>query len=446
MIDRALEVQHTFAPHGHVLTNVGVWSPDSKWIVYDVRSDPAGAVFDGQRIERVHVETGEVQVLYQSSRGACCGVATYHPAADKVVFIHGPEDPTPDWQYCAYHRRGVIVDVERPDIATTLDACDITPPFTPGALRGGTHVHTFNRDGWVAFTYEDHVLAQSHEDVLAREGNQRNLGISAPYAPVTVSRAHHRNHDGSHFSVLVTRTHDRPRPGSDEISKACEEGWLGEGGYLQSDGSWQRRALAFQGTVIASSGEFVQEVLVVDLPDNISTAGTSGPLSGTTTTRPHPPQGTTQRRLTFTTDRKYPGIQGPRHWLRSSSDGEQIAFLMRDNAGIVQLFTVSPRGGPIRQISHYEESVSSAFTWSLDGRSIAHVLGASVVVIEVATGEYRRLTDVGVQAISPRPEACVFSPDGQRVAYVRPVEQHGQRWNQVFTVRVGSHSKKKNQI
>jgi hypothetical protein len=31
----------------------GVWSPDSRWIVYDTRSDPAGAVFDGETIEAV---------------------------------------------------------------------------------------------------------------------------------------------------------------------------------------------------------------------------------------------------------------------------------------------------------------------------------------------------------------------------------------------------------
>ena len=34
--------QITTAPHGHLLTNVGVWSPDSRWIVYDVRSTPDG--------------------------------------------------------------------------------------------------------------------------------------------------------------------------------------------------------------------------------------------------------------------------------------------------------------------------------------------------------------------------------------------------------------------
>ena len=41
----AEERQLTHAPHGHVLTNVNVWSPDGRWIVYDVRT--VDSVFDG---------------------------------------------------------------------------------------------------------------------------------------------------------------------------------------------------------------------------------------------------------------------------------------------------------------------------------------------------------------------------------------------------------------
>src|SRR5437763_7486917 len=91
--------QITTAPHGHILTNIGVWSPDSRRIVYDVRSDPAGERFDGNRIETVDIETGEVRLIYQTKGGACCGVATYHPSEDNIVFIQGPENPTRDWRY-----------------------------------------------------------------------------------------------------------------------------------------------------------------------------------------------------------------------------------------------------------------------------------------------------------------------------------------------------------
>src|SRR5262249_16543193 len=55
-----VEKQLTHARGGHILTNMGVWSPGSEWIVYDTRSDPAGDNFDGSRVEMVNIHTGEV--------------------------------------------------------------------------------------------------------------------------------------------------------------------------------------------------------------------------------------------------------------------------------------------------------------------------------------------------------------------------------------------------
>ena len=106
------EIQVTDAACGHILTNVNVWSPDSRWIVYDTRSDPAGEKFDGRTIEIVNVETREVREIYRSRNGARCGVATFSPTANKVAFILGPENPTDDWQYNAWHRQGVVIDIE----------------------------------------------------------------------------------------------------------------------------------------------------------------------------------------------------------------------------------------------------------------------------------------------------------------------------------------------
>ncbi len=426
---------------GHILTNVGAWSADGKWIVYDVRSDPAGSVFDGNRIERVHVATGKIETLYKSSSGACCGVVTASPVDGRVVFIHGPENPTAEWSYSAWHRRGAVVDAEKPGRAITLDARDLAPPFTAGALRGGTHVHTFSPDGkWVAFTYEDHVLANLG-DSGDHDLNQRNVGVSVPSATVSVDAGHARNHDGSHFTALVTRTVNHPRPGSDEINRAFSDSWIGSAGYVREDNTRQRRAIAFQGQVITANGQPINEVFVVDLPDDLTRAG-AAPLEGTAKTRPAPPKGVIQRRLTFTADRKHPGIQGPRHWLRSSPDGSRIAFLMKDDAGdaddagddegIVQLWTVSPNGGEAVQLTRNQHDISSAFTWSPDGRWIAHVMDTSVCVTNTASGETFRLTDATDDQHAPRAEACVFSPDGKHIAYVRPVMSAGRTWNQIF--------------
>lgn len=430
--------QITTAPHGHVLTNVGVWSPDSRWIVYDTRSTADGGVFDGSRIERVDVETGRVEVLYESRQGACCGVVTCSPIDDRVVFIVGPERPTPEWSYGPARRQGMVVHAGRPGVAEPLDARDLVPPFTPGALRGGSHVHVFSPDATaVSFTYEDAVLEAA--EGRGAERSLRGVGVSVCGRPVAVPRSHPRNHHGSAFSVLVTRLRDDPQPGSDEISRGCEEGWIGSRGYRRADGSWQRWALAVQGTVRSAAGAEVAEVFAVDLPDDLQglAALTAEPIAGTPSTRPVPPRGVGQRRLTFTADRRHPGIAGPRHWLRSSPDGERIAFLMRDDAGVAHLFTVSPRGGDIAQLTR-GPGVASAFTWMPDGGSIACVIDGRVGLVAADSGRFRPLTEPVSGDPAVRPEACVCSPDGRRVAFVRRLPgPDGRPHNQVCVVDTG---------
>jgi WD40 repeat protein len=406
------EISQFRGPGGCILTNCNVWSPDSEWIVYDTRSDPAGEVFDGTRIEMIHATTGERIQLYEARHGAGCGVVTWHPIEPTVVFIHGPEHPTPDWTYGFTRRQGVIVDARHPGVARSLDARNIVPPFTPGALRGGTHLHVWHPQGdWISFTYEDHWLSQVAVPTSDHDVNQRNVGVAIP-KPVTVPQSHPRNHSGDYFSVLVTRTTATPRPGSDDITRASEEAWVGS-----------RRQLAFQGQVVTVEGKTISEVFVVDLPDDLTIPG-EGPLEGTSTRRPYPPRGVVQRRLTFTASEPYPGLHGPRHWLRSSPDGRLIGFLRPDRNGIVQFWTVSPDGGPPMQITDHPWPVASAFTWHPNGRSVAYVLDHSVCLTDVATGRTQRLTDRYDQA--PRPESCVMSPDGTKIAFVRHRHGHNQ--------------------
>ena len=430
--------QITVAPHGHVLTNSGTWSPDSRWIVYDIRSAADGSTLDGTRIERVDVETGRVEVLYESRNGPHCGVVTSSPVDDRVVFILGPESPTPDWSYGAARRQGVVVRASRPGVMENLDARDLTPPFTAGALRGGSHVHVFSPDGAaMSFTYEDAVLEAAAAGHVATEQSLRGVGVSVCGRPILVPKTHPRNHDGSAFTVLASQLSDSPRPGSDEISKAFEEAWIGTNGYVRADGSRQRRAIAFQGNVVTATGATISEVFILDLPDDLTALSVTGdgPIAGTAVTRPAPPRGVTQRRLTFTADRRHPGIQGPRHWLRSSPDGSRIAFLMRDDAGVVQIFTVNPAGGESRQLTHDALGIASAFSWSPDGRHLACVIDGSVCLVAADGGAVTRLTPPVCDGSAPRPEACVISPDGRRIAYVRHIAgSDGQAWNQIFTV------------
>jgi hypothetical protein len=428
----AIELQLTDAPRDHVLTNVNVWSPDSQRIVFDVRT---GEDFNGTTIEEVELATRGVRTLFASSNGAHCGVATYSPVAPWVAFILGPEHPSADWNYGMTRRRGVLVDTRHPGRIVPLDAMNYAPPFTAGALRGGSHVHVFSPDGlWLSFTYNDEVLARLAAGAGDHDLNQRNVGVAFASGPVSVAPTHPRSHGGSYFSVIVTRTHNRPRPGSDEICRAFEEGWVGNHGYVREDGARQRRALAFQGLVVAADGRTHAEVFIADLPDDLTTPG-DGPLAGTEHRYPRPPRGTIQRRLTFSAGRPYPGVVAvPRHWIRSAPDGSRIAFLMRDENGIVQFFLVSPNGGEPKQLTHGSWSIGSAFTWSPGGRWIAHAMDNSVFATDATSGHSYRLTARRADPAAPLPLACVFSPDGQSIAYLRKVAHAGQSHSQIFVV------------
>jgi Tol biopolymer transport system component len=185
--------------------------------------------------------------------------------------------------------------------------------------------------------------------------------------------------------------------------------------------------------VMTEDGAIISEVWIADLPDDLTLPGDE-PLEGTPTRMPAPPRGVVRRRLTRTAGRRFPGLQGQRHWLRSAPDGARVAFLMKDDEGVVQLWTISPNGGDPVQLTRNPWSVASAFTWSPDGRYLAHVMDNSVCVSEVQSGRTLRLTPRSDDPTAPRPEACVFSPDGRRIAYVRHLAGGQASFNQIFVV------------
>lgn len=407
--------QLTFAPRHHQLTNINTWTPDSRWLAFDVR--PSGASFTGETIEQVNVETGELDVIYRAAQGAHVGVVTVNPQKAQYVFIHGPENPDESWRYDFHHRRGVLVEKGK---ATNLDAMDITPPFTPGALRGGSHVHVFSPDGeWLSFTYNDHVL---HE--LDPKLDLRNVGVALPFGPVNPDIDHPREYAGSRWCALVSRTTPTPRPGSDEINRAYEEGWVGNNGYLKADGSRQRRALAFIGDTLSTRGEKVPELFIVDLPQEEAVWRQASP--GSAVSLPAPPAGVMQRRLTFTHARRYPGLATvPRHWARSNPQGSEIAFLMKDDNGVAQLWLISPEGGEPRQLT-CGEGVQSAFNWHPSGDAIGFVQQNRIVLCDAHTGDITPLTPVQESEISA--DAVVFSPDGEKVAWMQETAGFRQLW------------------
>lgn len=421
-----LEQQITFDSRHHQLTNINIWTPDSQWLVYDVR--PSGSSFTGLTIEKIHVKTHQQQIIYTATQKACVGVVTVSPVEPvRYVFIHGPENPDNQWHYDFHYRRGVIVDDTQLENAVNLDACSLTAPYQAGALRGGSHVHVFSPDASrLSFTYNDHVMHQ-----LGAQYDQRNVAVAIPLKPVIVDKQHPREYDGSYFCTVISQTVAYPQQGSDEINKAYEECWVGTQGYTKADGSQQRWAIAFIGDTVSEKGEKVPEIFLVDLPDDdhaFSVAG-ENPLAGTESRLPAPAKGITQKRLTHTAKRKYPGILNqPRHWLRSSPQGDTIAFLMKDDNGIVQMYVVSPSSQKIKQITQQNWDIQSAFTWSNNGQYLTFICDNSVMLCNAITGELTRLTEKTAQA--PSGDAVVFSPDNKSVAFMRDIDGY----RQIFTV------------
>ncbi|MEO8415553.1 MAG: DUF3748 domain-containing protein, partial [Ginsengibacter sp.] len=318
-------MQLTHDNGGHTIHNTQIFSPDDQWIVYDTRNYDTLIASTGS-IAMVNSQTGEIRELYHTRRqtmyGPGVGAATFSPSRNRVIFIHGVRNSNESNPYGFTRRTGVTIDIAQPFRPIFMDARDITPPFTPGALRGGTHAHNWSADGkWISFTYNDYIMQQlEKKDSSVKD--LRTVGVMVPGLPVQVTTdASGENNSGEMFSVVVAKVTENPKPGSDEIDKAFDEGWIGRIGYQRSDGSWQSHAIAFQGEVINSDGTKKSEVFVLDLPNDLTKENPSQPLEGTNTSRPNVPSGIIQRRITNTVN----GIQGPRHWLRCTPDGKVIA-------------------------------------------------------------------------------------------------------------------------
>jgi len=439
------EIQLTFEPRNHELDNNDNFSPDDQWLVYDTRKavpgPPMQEVGANGSIEKVNVRTGEIVVMYetphQTEYGPGVGAASYHPKENKIVCMHGLLNCDAERPYGYWRRTGVMVDELQPGKAVFLDARDVTAPFTPGALRGGTHRHEWSGDGkWIGFTYNDAIMAEM-EERTGEPVNPRTVGVATGIRPVTVDRdGEGENNQGIWFSALVVKVVPHPTPGSDEISRAFSDAWVGTRGYRKEDGTWQR-ARAFLGNVRDSKGKELTEVFVVDIPERIDIAGEDGPLEGTKTTMPMPPKGAVQRRLTRTEGRKYPGVAAePRHWVRSSPDGSRISYLARDDAGITQVFLVSPLGGEPVQVTHHERPIQSTVRWNPNGEEICYVCDNSIFICEVGEGASfgigRRMT---ARTDEP-PVSPIWSHDGRLIAYNRAVANGRGIYKQIFLLKL----------
>lgn len=424
------EIQLTHSEFGHTLNTGQIFSPDDDWIVFDTRNNDTGIKIT-DRIGVVNVKTGEEKIIYQvpnqTQYGPGVGAASFSPVKNRVVFIHGIRNASTQKPYDFTRRTGVAIDVENPQQPIFMDARDIQEPFTTGALRGGTHAHSWSGDGqMISFTYNDYVIEQlAKTDFEVRD--LRTIGVMFPKQVKVPNTSNVENNDGEMFSVLAATVTENPRPGSNEIDRAFDECWIGKDGYLKADGSRQRKAIAYQGNVRNEQGEVVTEIFVADIPEDMETKLFDENIAGSATTRPNVPKDITQRRITFTQK----GVKGPRHWLRSNVDGSQIFFLSEDDNNLIQVFSVSPNGGEIRQVTKNDFSVSGSINNSPDGRYLSYLADGSVFVTEVKTGVSNRLTQKYAE-----PEnltgVVVWSNDGETLAFNKYVKSEKGCYLQIF--------------
>ncbi|PZR28054.1 MAG: DUF3748 domain-containing protein [Citrobacter freundii] len=428
------EIQLTHDAAGHCLNSTQCFSPDDQWIVYDGRNYDHLIGSTGL-IAMVNVETGEIVKLYetagQTDFGPGVGAATFSPVDDRVLFIHGIRNANQENPYTITRRTGVAIDITNPGVPVFMDARNIIPPFTNGALRGGTHAHTWTADGeWISFTYNDHILAQmAKTDSSVKD--LRTIGIMVPGIRVIVPVNDLENNNGEMFSMLVVDVTSSPLPGSDEIEKAFDETWIGRNGYLKKDGSRQRRAIAYQGNLREKDGTIKTEIFIVDIPDNILQLAATVSLQGSLTERPALPPGLIHRRISFTEK----GVSDqPRHWLRSNASGSRIAFLAEDNKGFIQLFTISPDGGKPDQLTTFAFSIQGPVNFSPDGNHIAYIADNSVFITEVNTASSSRITIRSDEDSKPV-GAVNWSNDGKTLCYNKYVEVDSRKFLQIFLLK-----------
>jgi hypothetical protein len=433
------EQQLTFGPYGHMLNSGQVFSPDDQWVVYDTRNDQTHI---GRTccIEKVNIATGQVKKLYaspgQTLHGPGVGGAAYHPFEKRVIFIHGLLNCNEAQPYGFTRRFGAIVNEDIPYEIEHAEARRIDEPLVPGSLRGGTHAHSWSGDGmWISFTYNDFLIEQLSGNNPKSIKDLRTIGVMAPFS-LNVASETAENFSGRYFSVVAATVTDTPHPGSDEIEKAFDECWIGENGYVKKDGSRQKRAIGFQGHVRNKDGSLQTEVFVCDIPDDVTNAGEGGPLCGTSGTRPSVPRGLAQRRVTFTAERKFPGVRGPRFWMRSSPDGSTLYFLMKDDNGVVQVYEVETTGGDIRQVTRLEHSVDGQFNVSPDGKRIALISDYSVWLANIATGTTSRLTPRSDDDKKAPVGGVLWNKAGNTVVYNRYVEAGEESHLQIFKLQL----------
>lgn len=379
---------------GHMLHHNSVFSADGKWIVYDGRNDDT-KIGETATIGVVNVNSGEEITIYSTSNpsiyGPGVGAASFSPNEDVVVFIHGLLDANKDKPYDITRRFALAVAIAKPNIGIQMDARAVHAPYNAGSLRGGTHSHCWSPDGsMLSFTYNDELV----------DPDLRNVGVMVPLTSPMVVPKGQGNYNGTMYSAILTQVVRNPKWGSDEISKAFDECWIGN----------NAKEIAFQGIVRNDKGESITEIFTVAVdPElilkDVTAVGVKGAL-------PQVPKGIQQKRLSFSEK----GLSDFRHWLRASPDGQYIYALAKDESNNNQIVQCAVSEGKLKYLTTFPFSISSPININAQGDKITFIANNNVYLFDINKGTNTKLTNYSADDFKVV-GAPVFSPLGDIIAF-----------------------------
>ena len=443
--------QRTHGLYGHTLNHRQIFSPDGRCVYYDTRNRDTDIQVTN-RIEKLDLGTSETKVVYQISHpsawGPGVGAVVCHPNQQRLLFIHGLRNCSQSQPYAMTRRFGALVwDTGEPARVAAAEARIVDAPCLFGALRGGTHAHSWSRDGKaISFTYNDAVVEHQALTVANTEKKSagsdrstltdlRTVGVMIVDRPGVSPIEDDENFSGEFQSWIVARVVQHPRPGSDDIDMACEECWVE---------NRSQRTLAFLGRVRTSCGEPAQEVflaewtdpsLSVENDDNQATFDSEfAVLDSEGRLAPRP--GIRVRRLTHTAG----GISGPRNWLIGSPDGARLYFPMPDREGAVQIHFVDVDTGSVVQLSHLEHSIENQLAIRGDGQWLSALSNSLPTLVHAMTGETRIVSNLP-EEISEITGTIHFLPDGSGLLMHAYTDASGAKssantWLQLWTCSV----------
>jgi hypothetical protein len=423
--------QRTFDPVGHTLNHRQVFSPTGRFAYFDSRNADT-QIASTDRIGRIDLQTCEIDWLYRvqepSPFGPGVGAVACHPERERLIFIHGLLHCGPEYPYRATRRFGAVLDVRHPasSVIEHAEARCIASAPPCGALRGGTHAHSWSADGRaISFTYNDAWVEQLHHEGSGPV-DLRTVGVMYCDQPVEAaspdsSRSLSENFSGTAYAMVVAPVSSCPCPGTDAIDSAREECFLGR----------SRHALAFIGRVRTQQGEAIDEVFVSRWPERPVLP--SGVCSIDGEGRLEVPPFVKADRVTRTEDRPFPGVSGPRAWLVAAPDGNAIYCPMRDDAGVVQVAAVDIGSGQIEYLTDLATPLESPLALDESGSQISLVSEGKIGILDLVSREIRWSPDL--RGILEIPWGAIhFLPEGGGCLFHAYPRNQTQKWQQLWTL------------